>query len=83
MMTFADQFHHHASLLSPSLLVFFSVSILWEHICILNARLGGKIDQQTSSCIRPIQNISPGSKNPQENVILFTLKMTKLEMLGF
>ena len=50
---FADQFHHHASLpitictlLSPSMLVFFSISILWEHICILNARLGGETDQQ-------------------------------------
>ena len=50
---FADQFHHHASipctictLLSPSVLVFFSISILWEHICFLNARLGGEIDQQ-------------------------------------
>ena len=50
---FADQFHHHASLpctictlLSPSMLVFFSISILREHICILNARLGGEIDQQ-------------------------------------
>ena len=24
----------------------FQISILWEHICILNARLGGEIDQQ-------------------------------------
>ena len=46
-------FHHHASLpytictpLSPSVLVFFSIAILWEHICILNARLGGGTDQQ-------------------------------------
>ena len=29
-----------------SVLVFFSISIHWEHICILNARLGGAIDQQ-------------------------------------
>ena len=28
------------------MLVFFSISILWEHICILNASLGGEIDQQ-------------------------------------
>ena len=28
------------------MLVFFSISILWEHICILNARLGGEIDQE-------------------------------------
>ena len=50
---FADQFHHHASLpcsfcaLFPHfMLVFFSIPVLWEHICILNVRLGGETDQQ-------------------------------------
>ena len=28
------------------MLVFFSIPVLWEHICILNARLGGETDQQ-------------------------------------
>ena len=28
------------------MLVFFSIPVLWEHICILNVRLGGETDQQ-------------------------------------
>ena len=28
------------------MLVFFSNPVLWEHICILNVRLGGETDQQ-------------------------------------
>ena len=28
------------------LLVFFSIPVLWEHICILNVRLGGETYQQ-------------------------------------
>ena len=64
MMTFADQFHHHASLLSPSLLVFFSVSILWEHICILNARFGGKIDQQNVIMHKAYSKHLPRIKEP-------------------
>ena len=50
---FADQFHHHASLscsfctLFPHfILVFFSIPVLSEHICILNVRLGCETDQQ-------------------------------------
>ena len=46
-------FHHQASLpcsfctLFPHfMLVFFSIPVLWEHICILNVRLGGETDQQ-------------------------------------
>ena len=27
-------------------MVFFSIPVIWEHICILNARLGGETDQQ-------------------------------------
>ena len=28
------------------MLVFFSIPVLWEYICILNVRLGGETDQQ-------------------------------------
>ena len=54
-------FNHHASLpcsfctLFPHfMLVFFSIPVVWEHICILNVRLGGETDQKTSSCIRSV-----------------------------
>ena len=58
---FADQFHHHASLpctirtlLSPSMLVFFSISILWEMLAFWMRGLVVKLISKTSSCIRPI-----------------------------
>ena len=43
------------------MLVFFSISILSEHICILNARFGGEIDQQNVIMhmrIRPITRLN-------------------------
>ena len=62
---FADQFHHHASLpcsvctLFPHfMLVFFSIPVLWEYICILNVKLGGELISKTLSCIRPIISTS-------------------------
>ena len=51
---FVDQLHHHASLpcsfsgtfFPHFMLIFFSIPVLWEHICILNVKLSGKTDQQ-------------------------------------
>ena len=50
LINFTSTPHSHALFARffhlPCMLVFFSISILREHICILNARLGGEIDQQ-------------------------------------
>ena len=54
------------------MLVFFSIPVLWEHICILNVRLGGELISNTSSCIRPI---AKNCKNAEPRPKLFVSRL--------